>query len=85
MPIERRNTKDGDAEFPLTPYQGIVWKLQWVGGCTRPDVSFPSSYLARQVQTPKEHLWQVALAVFSYLSSTSTVGLSFSFRRVGSF
>jgi hypothetical protein len=62
--------------IPLTPYQEIVGCLQWVAGCTRPDISFAASFLARQVARPTEHLWQMALGVVAYLSSTRTVGLT---------
>jgi hypothetical protein len=68
--------RDGISPIPLTPYQEIVGCLQWVAGCTRPDVSFAASFLARQVARPTEHLWQMALGVVAYLSSTRTVGLT---------
>jgi hypothetical protein len=69
-------SRDGISSIPPTPYQEIVGCLQWVAGCTRPDVSFAASFLARQVARPTEHLWQMALGVVAYLSSTRTVGLT---------
>jgi hypothetical protein len=54
----------------------MVGCLQWVAGCTRPDISFAASYLARHVARPNEHLLQMALSVIAYLSSTRTVGLT---------
>jgi hypothetical protein len=36
-----------------------------------------ASLLARQVARPTEHLWQMALGVLAYLSSTRTIGLTF--------
>jgi hypothetical protein len=44
--------RDGISPIPLTPYQEIVGCLQWVAGCTRPDISFAASFLARQVARP---------------------------------
>jgi hypothetical protein len=69
-------SRDGISRIPPTPYQEIVGCLQWVAGCTRPDISFAASFLARQVARPTEHLWQMALGVVAYLSSTRTVGLT---------
>jgi hypothetical protein len=67
---------DGLSPMPPTPDQEIVGCLQWIAGCTRPDISFGASFLARQVARPTEHLWQMALGVVAYLSSTRTVGLT---------
>jgi hypothetical protein len=54
----------------------LVGCLPWIAGCTRPDISFAESFLARQVARPTEHLWQMALGVVAYLSNTRTVGLT---------
>jgi hypothetical protein len=59
----------------LTPYQEIVGCLQWIAGCTRPDISFAASYLARQLARPTDHYWNMALGVVAYLVQTRTVGI----------
>jgi hypothetical protein len=50
-------------------------------GCTRPDISFAASFLARQIARPTEHLWKMALGVVAYLSNTRTVGLILGVQR----
>jgi hypothetical protein len=61
---------------PLTPFQEIVGFLQWIAGCTIPDISFAVSFLARQVARRTEHMWRMALGVVAYLSNTGIVGLT---------
>jgi hypothetical protein len=75
---EQTGGTSGEGLSPIspTPYQEIVSCLQWVAGRTRPHISFAASFLARQVARPTEHLWQMALGVVAYLSSTRTVGLT---------
>ena len=53
----------------LTAYQEVVGCLQWIATCTRPDISFTSSYLARYLNDPTDHQWQTAMGVVSYLST----------------
>ena len=61
----------------LTAYQEVVGCLQWIATCTRPDISFTSSYLARYLNDPTDHQWQTAMGAVSYLLNTKTVGLTF--------
>ena len=58
-----------------TPYQEVVGCLQWIAGCTRPDISYAASYLARYMVAPLTHHWELAMKVVSYLICTSTVGI----------
>jgi hypothetical protein len=79
LPLDRGKTTtwtDESPTAPLTPFQEIVGCLQWVAGCTRPDISFAASFLARQIARPTEHLWKMALGVVAYLSNTRTIGLT---------
>jgi hypothetical protein len=79
LPLDRGKTTtwtDESPTAPLTPFQEIVGCLQRVAGCTRLDISFAASFLARQIARPTEHLRQVALGVMAYLSNTRTIGLT---------
>ncbi|CAI7793215.1 unnamed protein product [Closterium sp. NIES-54] len=62
---------------PIGPYPELVGCLMYLMTCTRPDLAYPLSILARYV-TPgrhrKEHM-DAAKRVFRYLCSTSGMGL----------
>jgi hypothetical protein len=68
--------EDDSKPTPLTPYQEIIGCLQWLAGCTRPDISFAASYLARYIANPTGDHWELALRTTSYLAQTRTVGLT---------
>jgi hypothetical protein len=68
--------EDDSKPTPLTPYQEIIGCLQWLAGCTRPDISFAASYLARYTANPTKDHWELALRTTSYLAHTRTVGLT---------
>jgi hypothetical protein len=58
--------QDDSKPTPLTPYQEIIGCLQWLAGCTRPDISFAASYLARghpRRHRPLSRLIETYLAV----------------------
>jgi hypothetical protein len=59
----------------LTPYQEIIGCLQWLAGCTIPEISFAASYLARYTANPTENHWELALRTTSYLAHIRTVRL----------
>jgi hypothetical protein len=47
--------EDDSKPTPLTPYQEIIGCPQWLAGCTRPDISFAASYLARYTANPTKN------------------------------
>ncbi|CAI7900636.1 unnamed protein product [Closterium sp. NIES-54] len=62
---------------PSSPYPGLVGCLMYLMTCTRPDLAYPLSILARYV-TPERHRpeqWEAAKRVLRYLCSTSGMGL----------
>ncbi|CAI7833231.1 unnamed protein product, partial [Closterium sp. NIES-53] len=62
---------------PSGPYPELVGCLMYVMTCTRPDLAYPLSLLARYV-APGRHRrvhWDVAKRVLRYLCSTSGMGL----------
>ena len=70
-----KTTGIDDTPAALTPYQEIVGCLQWLAGCTRPDISYTASLLARYSSNPTGTQWEMALRATSYLASTRTLGL----------
>ncbi|OWZ33152.1 hypothetical protein C356_05475 [Cryptococcus neoformans c45] len=77
-PLPSRKLEEDDFETPavLTPYQELVGSLLWLTGCTRPDIAFAASFLARYTASPTEEHWQLALRVLSYLSHTQGLGIT---------
>ncbi|CAI7876534.1 unnamed protein product, partial [Closterium sp. NIES-53] len=62
---------------PSGPYPELVGCLMYLMTCTRPDLTYPLSLLARYV-APGRHRkvhWDVAKRVLRYLCSTSSMGL----------
>ncbi|CAI7858097.1 unnamed protein product [Closterium sp. NIES-53] len=62
---------------PSGPYPELVGCLMYVMNCTRPDLAYPLSSLARYV-VPGRHRpeqWEAAKRVLRYLCSTSGIGL----------
>jgi len=72
-PNSKLDTIDGPT--PLTRYQAIIGSLQWLATCTRPNIAFATSFLARSVSDPKESHWRMAVAVVAYLANTRTMGI----------
>ena len=80
-PLGSAKSANGNADnagdlVPLSRFQEIVGCLQWIATCTRPDISFAASYLARYTAEPRETHWELALGVTSYLRHTQDVGLT---------
>ncbi|CAI7755745.1 unnamed protein product [Closterium sp. NIES-54] len=62
---------------PNGPYPELVGCLMYLMTCTRPDLAYPLSILARYVALGRyrpEH-WEAAKRVLRYLCSTSSMGL----------
>ncbi|CAI7750547.1 unnamed protein product [Closterium sp. NIES-53] len=62
---------------PSGPYPELVGCLMYLMTCTRPDLAYPLSLLARYVAPGKHRKvhWDVAKRVLQYLYSTSGMGL----------
>ncbi|CAI7876190.1 unnamed protein product, partial [Closterium sp. NIES-54] len=79
LPVDHRLTEPfPDEPFePSGPYAELVGCLMYLMTCTRPDLAFPLSILARFV-APGRHRpvhWTAAVRVAKYLATTSGVGL----------
>ncbi|CAI7789400.1 unnamed protein product [Closterium sp. NIES-53] len=68
---------------PSGPYPELVGCLMYLMTCTRPDLAYPLSILARYVAPGRHRLEQMAAAkrVLRYLCSTSGMGLVLGGRR----
>ncbi len=73
-PLGKTTVTDGEP-VALSPYQEIIGCLQWLAGCTRPDISYAASFLARHTANPLENHWEMALRTASYLAHTRDIGL----------
>ncbi|CAI7796873.1 unnamed protein product [Closterium sp. NIES-53] len=64
---------------PSGQYPGLVSCLMYLMTCTRPDLAYPLSILARYVALGRHRLehWEAAKRVLRYLCSTSGMGLMF--------
>ncbi|CAI7792194.1 unnamed protein product [Closterium sp. NIES-54] len=62
---------------PSGPYPELVGCLMYLMTCTRPDLAYPLSLLARYVAPGKHRKvhWDAAKRVLRYLCSTSSMGL----------
>ncbi|CAI7848836.1 unnamed protein product [Closterium sp. NIES-53] len=66
---------------PSGPYTELVGCLMYLKTCTRPDLAYPLSILARYV-APRRHRpehWEAAKRVLRYLCSTSGMRLGYTF------
>ncbi|CAI7747690.1 unnamed protein product [Closterium sp. NIES-53] len=65
---------DESAE-PSGPYPELVGCLMYLMTCTRPDLAYPLSILARYVALDRPEHYEAAKRVLRYLCSTSGMGL----------
>lgn len=75
MPDGYANTDD-DTLTDTTQFQGLVGCFQWLASCTRPDLSYTASFLARHLTNPTDHHLQLALRTAAYLANTGTLDLT---------
>ncbi|SGY22876.1 BQ5605_C019g08867 [Microbotryum silenes-dioicae] len=59
----------------LFPYCSIVGELLWLAGCTRPDLSFTVTHLARFMSDPQAKHIACAKHVLHYLKGTASLSL----------
>jgi len=70
-------TKETTALDPEHDYRSLIGSLLYLSICTRPDITFAVSTLARYCAAPSPTHWKAALTVLRYLSGTRTFGLHY--------
>ena len=55
----------------------LVGKLLYASNCTRPDITDAGNYLARFMQRPTEHHWQLAKRLLRYIRGNASYCLTF--------
>lgn len=65
-----------DVPTDKTAFQGLVGCFQWLASCTRPDLSYTASFLARHLNDPNDHHFQLALRTVAYLKLTQNFALT---------
>ncbi len=72
------DTKDNDQNENVSkPFTSLVGSLMFLAVCTRPDICFAVTKLARRMKNPREVDWMTAKKVLRYLKGTTDIGLRF--------
>jgi hypothetical protein len=64
------STPEEKAEMAKYPYQNAVGALNYLATCTRPDIAYSVSVLARFNSNPGFHHWKAVKHLFRYLQGT---------------
>ncbi|XP_040252118.1 secreted RxLR effector protein 161-like [Aegilops tauschii subsp. strangulata] len=64
-----------DTLGPEVPYPSAFGALMYLANCTRPDIAFAVSLLARYSSEPTKRHWKGVKDVFRYLQGTKDLGL----------
>ncbi|KAH9160754.1 hypothetical protein LEN26_001717 [Aphanomyces euteiches] len=76
LSLDHKMTEPGEpAKMTQSTMREIVGSLQWLAGCTRPDISFATSLLSRFLNAPNEHHENGIKRILRYLSGTKHFGL----------
>ena len=62
---------------PNMPYRQLIGALIYLSSTTRPDISYVSGFLARQVEQPTTFHWDLAKQTLRYLKGTINQSLEF--------
>ncbi|KAH9095792.1 hypothetical protein LEN26_017693 [Aphanomyces euteiches] len=74
LPLDHKVTEDGQpSAMSSSKMREIIGSLQWLAGCTRPDVAFATSLLSRFA--PNEHHEHAIKRILRYLQDTKHYGL----------
>lgn len=77
VPIANHRVENLTTEI-VFPYKQAIGCLQYLATCTRIDIAFAVSYVARFQADPKPLHWKLVQRIFRYLQGTKNLGLRFS-------
>ena len=80
FPVKTVDGQDVDSpplDLKEFKYPQLVGKLLYASNCTRPDITAAVNYLARFMQRPTEHHWQLAKRLLRYIRGTVNYCLTF--------
>ncbi len=80
-PLPKKPQADAENSEPFEDVRGfqkMVGGLIYIANATRPDVAYPTGYLARSMQKPTIADWKNGKRVIKYLYTTKTRGLKYS-------
>jgi hypothetical protein len=72
-----RTRVEGDSSKAINPirYKQIIGGLLYLSTCTRPDIPFAVSRLAKLCEHPNEEHWVAVDKVLAYIKQTANYGL----------
>nr|CAI72292.1 putative polyprotein [Phytophthora infestans] len=68
-------TEKERAEMWSRPYRSLIGCLMYITTCTRPDIAYVVTQLARFLEDPGTQHWKAAIRVLQYLKSTRHHGI----------
>ncbi|KAF0733960.1 hypothetical protein Ae201684P_002426 [Aphanomyces euteiches] len=76
LPLDHKMTEDGQpSTMSSSKMREIIGSLQWLAGCTRPDIAFATSLPSRFLNAPNEHHERAIKRILRYLQGTKHYGL----------
>ena len=71
-------TREGEPlDTALYPYAEAVGALMYLAVCSRPDISYVVSHMARYMGAPTKEHWPLIKGIFQYLNGTVDYGLTY--------
>ena len=74
--LELTDAKENEPTNEDAPYMNMVGALRYAADCTRPDISFTTSLLARFLQNPSNEHYNTVKHCFGYLKRTKDYWLT---------
>ncbi len=75
--------KDGEELVDQTRYQSLIGSLMYLSICTRPDITYSVSNLARFSQHPTREHWTGVKRLLRYLKGTADLGILYTREKSG--
>ena len=72
-----KSAESGDELCDQTAYRSLVGSLMYLAVCTRPDLSYAVTSLARHVCSPTHEHWAALKQVCRYVKGTTDLGITY--------